>query len=173
MKHRIRRIFSVLITLTLLLSCLPMAVAAEDAALWVSPIADETLESERPVAAVKWWYDEADATYYIFLPTACDAAKLQLWLDGAESCTVDGTVVASGAETAALTVGKHTVVLGGATYPVAVMQSSNIGTMYITTESGNMDYIHKKKGNKEAGYMKMLDADGDVVYDNKIGRAHV
>ena len=169
MKHRLQRICSLLLTLILLIGCVPIVNAAEEVALWVSPIAGNTLESERPVSAIKWWYDEADATYYLFLPSACDAAKLQLWLDGAESCTVDGVAVEGGAQTAALTVGKHTVMLDGEAYPVTVMQSANIGAMYITTESGNMNYIHAKKGNKESGYMKMVDAEGEVVYDNTLG----
>ena len=167
MKRTTRRIFALLLTLVMLLGCLPIINAAEEVALWVSPVSGEA-EASRPVSSVKWWYDTADETYYIFLPSSANLAQLQLWLDGADACTVDSVAYESGDAISSLTVGKHTITIGGTAYPVEVMQSANIGTMYVTTESGNMDYIHKKKGNKESGYLKMVDADGDIVYDNTL-----
>ena len=169
MKRTLRNVIALLLALVMLIGSLPViALAATEVAIWASPISDNTIEEERPISAVKWWYDTTDAVYYLFMPTACDTSDMQIWLDGTASCTVDGVTYTDGATIGSLTVGSHTVVINGTSYPVTVMQSSNIGTMYITTESGNMDYIHAVKGNKESGYMKMIDADGKTVYDNTL-----
>ena len=170
MKRTIRNLVALLAVLVMLIGSLPaVALAAEEPALWASPIVGEAVEEERPISAVKWWYDDTDAVYYLFMPSTCDTTYLQIWLENAVSCSIDGTTFTDGAAVGLLTPGSHTVNLNGTDYPVVVMQSANVGTMYITTESGNMDYIHAKKGNKESGYMKMLDADGNVVYDNTLG----
>jgi len=169
MKIRTHRILAIILSLILLIGSFPAVLSAEgDPVLWVSDVPQEGVDSERPASAIRWWYDDTDETYYLFLPTAFDAKALQIRLENAETCTIDGTAVENGAQTALLTVGAHTVSVNGADYPVVVMQSANIASMHITTESGNMDYIHAVKGNKEPGYMKMIDADGDVVYDNTL-----
>ena len=169
MNASLRKFTAIIVALVTLISCLPVVVfAAGDPVLWVSPVAEESFEETRPVSSLKWWYDKADETYYLFLPTAADATALQIWLENAVNCTVDGFAFQSGDPIALLTKGKHTVTIDGTDYPLEVMQSANIGTMYVTTESGNMNYIHQKKGNKESGYMMMLDADGKTVYDNTL-----
>ncbi|MBQ3084638.1 MAG: CotH kinase family protein [Clostridia bacterium] len=168
MKRSFYKLTAILLLLITLLGSLPaVALAADEPALWVSPIEADVVAEERPISSIKWWYDDDDAVYYLFLPTACDASYLQVWLENAVSCAIDGTTFTDGA-TVGLTLGSHTVNLNGTDYPVVVMQSSSIGTMYITTESGSMNYIHKAKGNKESGAMKMLDAEGKVVYDNTL-----
>ncbi|MBQ7034879.1 MAG: hypothetical protein IJN34_04005, partial [Clostridia bacterium] len=160
MKSTFCKLTAILLLLVTLIGSLPVVVLAADApVLWVSPLEGEPLE-ERPISSVKWWYDDDDAVYYLFLPTACNPESLQLWLDNALFCAVDGYTVDNGSAVALLTVGAHTVTINDTDYPVVVMQSANIGTMYITTESGSMNYIHKAKGNKESGAMKMLDAEG-------------
>ena len=43
------------------------------------------------------------------------------------------------------------------------MQSANLNALYLTTESGNLTYVEKKKGNKEAGGMAVLSPEGEVT----------
>ena len=49
-----------------------------------------------------------------------------------------GSTVADGAVTGLLTAGNHTVSFDGTAYTLCVMQSANISSMYISTESGSM-----------------------------------
>jgi hypothetical protein len=42
------------------------------------------------------------------------------------------------------------------------MQSAGVPALYIDVRSGNMDYIHARKGNKEAGTMRLYTADGQL-----------
>lgn len=48
---------------------------------------------------------------------------------------------------------------------VDVMASKNLPAVHITTQSGSLNHIHKKKGNKEAGHMQIVTAAGEVVCD--------
>ena len=41
-------------------------------------------------------------------------------------------------------------------------QSANIPTLYIDTSSGSMEYIHEKKGNAEAGKLRLYRPDGTL-----------
>lgn len=166
MKNRTVKLVCGLLALLFLLNSLP-AIAASDPALWAAP-AGETPETARPISAVQWWYDNEDATYYLFMPSEGSLSRLQVWFTGAESCTIDGSPVTDGAITALLSEGAHTVTFDGTAYPLQVMKSANISSMYITTESGNMNYIHAKKGNKESGMIRYVDETGAVVYDGEL-----
>ena len=163
MKNTSIKIISLLLALIMVLGCLPVLTAAAAPVLWAAPV-DGEAAAEKPISAVKWWYDTADAVYYLFMPTDGDLAKMQVWFENASTCSIDGAEVANGQQMA-LTAGNHTVVMAGTSYPLTVMKSGNIGSLYITTESGNMNYIHAKKGNKESGMVKYVDANGKVKYD--------
>lgn len=47
---------------------------------------------------------------------------------------------------------------------ILFMQSENVAAMHISTESGNMDYIHSKKGNAEDSTVRLYDAMGNRLY---------
>jgi hypothetical protein len=49
---------------------------------------------------------------------------------------------------------------GTTEYSIMFVRSANIATMYIDTESGDMDYIHSKKGNEEKGTVRVYREDG-------------
>ncbi|MBQ8893659.1 MAG: CotH kinase family protein [Clostridia bacterium] len=165
MKTTTVKMLSLLVALVLLIGCLPaVAIAAEDPVLWASPVTSDP-EASRPISAVKWWYDEGDAKYYLFMPSDGNLDSMQVWFDNTTACSIDGTALTYGQVTDLLTAGDHTANLGGTDYPVCVMKSANIASLYITTESGNMDYIHAKKGNKESGMIKFVNAEGKVKYD--------
>lgn len=53
-------------------------------------------------------------------------------------------------------------------YQLKFVQSANVATMYIDTDSGNMDYIHRQRGNEEPGNMVLYTADGTLNYEGRI-----
>lgn len=156
-----------ILALALLIGLLP-AVHAAGPTFSASPVG-KTPESEKPISAVDWWYSTDDQCYYLFLPAEADCDRLQVW-PGTNSCILDGTSLRNGTVTDRLTVGAHTLLLNGIAYPLQVMQSANIPAMYITTESGSMSNIHKNKSNKEKGYLRMVNEDGSVVYNNTLSQ---
>jgi len=48
------------------------------------------------------------------------------------------------------------------------VQSANVATMYIDTESGSMDYVHNQKRNEEAGKLRLYREDGGIEYDGEL-----
>lgn len=54
------------------------------------------------------------------------------------------------------------------TIKISFVQSANLHTIYIDTASGNMDYIHKDKGNEESGNMNIVSPDGAVVFEGRL-----
>lgn len=54
------------------------------------------------------------------------------------------------------------------TAQIKFMQSANIATMYIDTDSGDLNHIHENKGNEEPGIMALYTADGILDYHGRI-----
>ena len=117
---------------------------------------------------MKWWHSDEDDRYYLFLPADFAKTSLQIWMQGDLACTLDKTAYKNGAELKGLKEGSHTLSLGGYTYSLCVMRSANIGAMYINTNSGNMNYIHANKSNKESGSMMLVDANGKTIYNDAL-----
>ena len=49
-------------------------------------------------------------------------------------------------------------------YTLRILQSENLASVYLTTQSGSMDYILKEKGNGEEGFASVVNADGTVDF---------
>lgn len=48
------------------------------------------------------------------------------------------------------------------------LRSANISALYLDTESGTLDRIHESKENKEAAFMEIIDASGQVCFQGDI-----
>ncbi len=170
-----KRIVALLLTVTLLMGslcgCRPAVNLEEDFALWLSP-AGSFLTNSRPASAVKWQYNAVYGAHYIYLPTEGDLTKMQFWLSGAEECEIAGVPVKNGhisnitplveaEEPIEVTVGKDL-------YTLVIMKSANIGSMYLTTQSGTLDYLHLDVSNEEIGTMRFVNADGKKLYDGAL-----
>ncbi len=134
------------------------ALAAGSTDFWVS--SDGTLCED----AIRWY--KTSKEYVLFLPSARPADQLCIGFAGAEKIAVDGQTVQKGDSAAILVPGKtHTVKIGKGKYQLNVMQgSAGLPTLYIHTESGRLDKIHKNKANREAGTLLFLGADGETQY---------
>lgn len=49
-----------------------------------------------------------------------------------------------------------------------LMQSGNVATLYLNTQSGTMDYIHEEKGNAERGSLRLYDETGNLNYSGSV-----
>lgn len=157
-------------TLLILFLCAAPAALGE-AELQVYATAGEALtveDSDMVVpTAVRWWYAEQERMYYLFMPSHTNA--LRLWVQGAQDVTLDGQPLTYGADTTVLLSGNPaTLTIGKRSYTVCAMRSAGVPSMCITTESGSLAYIHRRKGNQETGTLCMADSIGNTLYDGAL-----
>ena len=118
--------------------------------------------------AVSVW-EKSNGQKYLFLPAYMEGQSLTLEYSGVDSVKAGEMSLSSGTQTDIISGGmKLTVKAGKETESVIVMASANLPAVHLTTESGNLDHIHKKKGNKEKGAMLIVTAGGEVVFDQEI-----
>lgn len=107
--------------------------------------------------------------YYLFLPSDADAGSLRVFFRSSDEIIVnDGEVLVNGKVTGAFAgCGTFTLTCGDAGYTLNVMQSENIPSLFITTDSGGMEYLHKSRNNKVPGRVVVRES-GEVTLDAKL-----
>lgn len=105
-------------------------------------------------------------TLLFCLPNYMRGQELRLDMEGDRRLVIGDAVWTKGAALEGLEAGIEYEALfgdGGAgdrALRVCVEYGSELPVMYLSTASGNMDYIHEQKGNAENGYMRVTDAQG-------------
>ena len=164
MKNLSKLLFTLLTVM--LLSMILIVSASADNISTLSVDADSA-ESALDRGAVKWYY--ANNVYYLFLPSGADSSNMTVWFDADADVFCNGTQLINGEKTSVFTEGGDYVLTCGETeYKLKVLKSENVGTIYVTTESGNMAAVHANKEHKEPGEITILDKDGNVQYDNTL-----
>ena len=129
-------------------------------ALWAEGCIADT---DNNIDAVKWY--EKNGKYYWFLPSSANLSNLTVY-HNFNSVKINGTTITSGNSYNIFENGKtYSVVADNRTYSLVVQKATGIGSVFFTTESGSMNYIHEKKGNEESGDIVVIDYDGSVSYD--------
>lgn len=153
----------VLLTAALLmLFNFPAYAASTGFEMWVSPTGEKTAD------AIKWY--KSGNTYYLFLPGNTDAGGLRIGFSEADSIKIGEKRVLPREENTFLIPGESVKITAGKkTYKLKVMQGSEgVPALYITTESGSLNRIHKNKSNKEPGALIFVEPDGKVKYDGEL-----
>lgn len=164
MKNLSKLLFTLLTVM--LLSMILIVSASADNISTLSVDADSA-ESALDRGAVKWYY--ANKRYYLFLPAGTDSSNMTVWFDADADVFCNGTQLKNGEKTSVFAQpGDYVLTCGETEYKLKVLKSENVGTIYVTTESGNMAAVHANKEHKEPGEITILDKDGNVQYDNTL-----
>ncbi|HHZ05215.1 MAG TPA: starch-binding protein [Clostridiales bacterium] len=130
-------------------------------AMWAQCLNTDTTQN---IEATQWF--EKNGKYYWFLPSSADLTNLVVY-HNFTSVTVNGMPIINGNSYSSFENNKeYTVAADGKTFTLVVQKAEGIGSMFITTASGSMDYIHANKDNSETGQMVLVDEKGSVSYDN-------
>ena len=144
-----KKVLSILLAALMLLSFVPTAFAAGSINyVKINPYGRE----EANIDTVKW-FSHSDGNHYVFLPADADLENAKVYLSASDDVKIGSKKVVNGASFAEAfgETGMFTLSCGGTTYKLCVIRSANIPAVYITTESGSLDYIHADKSNKEKG----------------------
>ncbi len=153
-----------------LMPCGALAAKLADVYITQGDKIEQSVDGALPIDAVRWWYSSKERAYYLFLP-ARSQPELRLWFDGPETLEVNGQTLHSGDAASFLTPGEELILTADKRkYTLRVMQSQNVPAMFITTKSGNLNYIHKRKENMETGVLRMQNADGSLSYDGTLSQ---
>ena len=118
-----------------------------------------------------WWYSEWDDCRYIFLPAMADRAALTVVYEteSGEPVCLGGKEVVSGEVTDIFdTADEFEVTVGGVDCGTLKIMQSELGCVFIATESGTIDNLDSHKSMTETGDTLMLNADGGVEYSGEI-----
>ncbi len=122
---------------------------------------------------IKWWYNENDGKYYLFLPTSANLNALKIHMSIVNEVLVDGEMVKDG-DICSLSLGSHeiTTMVSDQVFPLEVMQSAHVATLFFETNSGSMQYLHTDKSNEEGGKITILREDGKTEFAGDIEAMH-
>ncbi|MCQ4021779.1 MULTISPECIES: CotH kinase family protein [unclassified Ruminococcus] len=140
--------------------------SSTDKAVWLDGCSADGVSE---IDAVKWFLDK-DGVYYFFMPTSADVQSAVIY-HNFDSVSISGKAVASGDTLTDLPINqKFTVTADGNDYTAFIMKSSGIASMFLTTESGNMDAINNDKTHEtaQAGQLLLVDSEGAVSYDGEL-----
>jgi len=121
---------------------------------------------------IRWL--EIEGIYYLMLPNSADATWLTVYFQASAPVFIGSYQLISGDYTDifANRDGESVILSSdGYYYEVIVMESSEIATMFIQTESGNLDDVHERRRHRETAWILMICADGEtILYDGKADR---
>ena len=117
---------------------------------------------------------EVDGIYYLMIPNSANINHLKVHFVASKPVFVESYELISGAYTnifASQNGEPVTLTSGEYTYQVKVMQSSEIATLFIQTESGHLYDIHADQNHRETARILLIDDDGEtIIYDGKADR---
>ena len=116
---------------------------------------DETIRS--------WTADDGDLQ--VFLPSYASMNALTMKLDRPGSIRIDGKEIRNGMDCSGFALGTdYSITDGNEEAMIRFLQSANVATMYIETESESMDRIHRDKAHKENAGIRLFTEKGELAY---------
>lgn len=128
----------------------------------------ESINGEDITPTVEW-FEATDGNYYLFVPTAISTLLCRVSFVADETVTVDGETVTNDSLISLANKSQITVSCNNKDYIVKIIEESTLASVFITTESGNLDAVHADKEHKEAGYIQVVSEDGTTFqYDGDL-----
>ncbi len=110
-------------------------------------------------------WKNGDGAYVLFLPAGVDRGALRVVCSG--RIKIGGATLNDGETTDVFSAdGELTLTAGGKQYPLTVLSSENLPSVYIRTESGSLDAVHADKSHKEPAALTVVE-NGAVTLDGR------
>ncbi len=113
-------------------------------------------------ARIALYQDRSGA--YLFLPSGVRTEEWRVFFDGTEEIRLSGVRLRSGDAMPHLRAGESVRLEAGAeARDVQVLQSDGVPSLFVSTQSGGLGFIHEQKTNKEPGAYALLGLDGAAL----------
>ena len=116
------------------------------------------------------WYSEAEDVYYYFLPAFVKSNKIYNDLERADILILNEEPHNRYSPFVWNEEDIYSIKYNEQSFNIIFMHSENLETLFVTTESGGLDYIHENKQHEEAGELSAVTADGIIEYEGKLKR---
>lgn len=114
--------------------------------------------------SVSCWTEDG-RQYYVFLPSYAELERVRAQVEGTAEVYLNGERLEDGTDCAGLALRRsYPLRIGNRSCSLEFLQSANVAALHIRTASGNMDYIHKNKENRERIAMTAYTPDGGIDY---------
>ena len=122
--------------------------------------------------SITLWNNDAGQNY-VFLPSYAKLEDVRIALHTNTPVSIDGVQLKENMVCARFAEGipyRFSYAVWGRSKQeeIIFLRSDNVAAMYIETQSGNMDYVHAEKGNKESGALTLYLPDGRLAYTGEI-----
>lgn len=135
----------------------------------------ELTPEENSDILIKWWYSQSEDKYYFFIPEKLIQKGMYWMFSGAERVWINEELIENGS-LCDLKAGCYQVSAELSEEKkicnMEIRYSSQIGTLFLKTESGSMDYLHESKDNYESGSYTLLAENGNLYYSGGIENIH-
>ena len=169
-----KKILAIILAVILSFSCLSVAVSAANDGLITSFAVESVAELDAKAgkgdgAAVKTEWYEIDGTYYLFVPSSIDLSNAKITFDANYDVYYGSTQIVSG-ETTDILNGKTEMIIGcnGNNFNLVIINESAVASVFIETESGNLDAVHADKNYKEEGKITIINGDASEAEYNGV-----
>ena len=163
-KQRKRLLFATAVLM--LLACYLCAVSPQEERLCFR------ISSDGRTQKLSLWKGKND-TYCVFLPGYAKMEQVQIALPAGKNVSIHGVLLEDGMTCGAFSPGIAYPFSGSGRggrkqQQILFLQSGDVAALYLDTRSGNLDYIHKEKGNQETGNLTLYRPDGTVDYSGEV-----
>ncbi len=127
-------------------------------------------ESNGYTYTVNWWQKQevpVENEYYITIPHSAKEQQLTADFVSNGDVFLNGKRIVNGSKIDALPEGEHHILCSEEKYTLYVLYGSDIPTIHITTEKGNLDKVYEDKSYKEPGYAVILDG-SEITYEGEL-----
>lgn len=121
--------------------------------------------------SIKWFYSEGENRWYLFLPYSSGTDTMQWSFPRRAEVSLDNSPIRSG-DAVCATAGEHILHVASknsdTSYPLTILYSASLPTLFLKTDSESLAYIHADTKNKESGSCTLLAENASVQYHSKL-----
>ena len=165
MKRSISLILAIILAFSSFAIC---GIAADQPLEGVYAFQDDLLKDDGVDRKINLY--EHNGTYYLFVPASVKLVFADFVVPEGKDVKVNGVAYTETKKLNEVFGDKSeiTLTVDGNDYPVVLINESKVASVFIATESGNLDYIHAEKGNEEGGYIEIADTLGLTVWEGEL-----
>lgn len=113
---------------------------------------------------VRFWFQEEEQAYYLFLPSfASPEEAVRLVMPGEETASLDGEPLTAAKSHLTLAEGRHTLTLGAKSYPLEVRYASRLPALFLTLSPEREEALLQAPYEEQYGAgLKLVQENGEV-----------